>query len=544
MVQALSTKHEHGMGTFTHNHLEVYTNWGGGRGWGRRAGRRQWQKNESDYDSDDPRSYRNVKDPDPSSKEYFYDEVDEFHNDRDKILINQDQTIQHKADRSDNEEEVLGWDEEDSEEELEKKTKEFQKHHHIDEMGSDLEEDGEDEDDTTDDKAWARKDDSFMEPILLAIIFLEDEEEEQAAEEEEARMIQRRMAEALDEGDFSIDIAQADETEKEETELKDEEAKVKKDLSKLTKKEKLQILKKESPEMMELVEDCKAKLLELKDELQPLMDQVKSGKIPPGTLGVTYLQTKYHLYLNYCLNINFYMVMKAKHISVKNHPVIGRILSYRKLINELKPADEQMKEEIEHLLSEKDVDLGEEMSPSSSSAEEARPAERKEVKKKRKNKKKLSAMLDEDEINVTKTNGEEEEDDLTEQEQKALEYYKKLEAQQQERKSMLRELHPEEAGDDDGEEMVGLEEGDGDLNEKQTEEEGKRAITYQISKNKGLTTRKKKELRNPRVKHRNKFRKAKIRRKGQVQEARTEVKRYGGELSGIRAGVVKSVKLK
>ncbi|XP_071840057.1 something about silencing protein 10-like isoform X2 [Apostichopus japonicus] len=515
----------------------------------RRAGRRQWQKNESDYDSDDPRSYRNVKDPDPSSKEYFYDEVDEFHNDRDKILINQDQTIQQKADRSDNEEEVLGWDEEDSEEELEKKTKEFQKHHHIDEMGSDLEEDGEDEDDTTDDKAWGKKRRLFHGADFVGDNILdnlqEDEEEEQAAEEEEARMIQRRMAEALDEGDFAIDIAETVETEKEETELKDEEAKVKKDLSKLTKKEKLQILKKESPEMMELVEDCKAKLLELKDELQPLIDQVKSGKIPPGTLGVTYLQTKYHLYLNYCLNINLYMVMKAKHISVKNHPVIGRILSYRKLINELKPADEQMKEEMEHLLSEKDVDLGEEMSPSSSSAEETRPAARKEVKKKkRKNKKKLSAMLDEDEINVTKTNGEEEEDELTEQEQKALEYYKKLEAQQQERKSMLRELHPEEAGDDDGEEMDGLEEGDGDLNEKQTEEEGKRAITYQISKNKGLTTRKKKELRNPRVKHRNKFRKAKIRRKGQVQEARTEVKRYGGELSGIRAGVVKSVKLK
>lgn len=82
------------------------------------------------------------------------------------------------------------------------------------------------------------------------------------------------------------------------------------------------------------------------------------------------------------------------------------LVFFIQLINELKPADEQMKEEIEHLLSEKDVDLGEEMSPSSSSAEETRPAERKEVKKKRKNKKKLSAMLDEDEIDVTKTIGE------------------------------------------------------------------------------------------------------------------------------------------
>lgn len=44
----------------------------------------------------------------------------------------------------------------------------------------------------------------------------------------------------------------------------------------------------------------------------------------------------------------------------------------------------------------------------------------------------------------------------------------------------------------------------------------KRGITYQISKNKGLTPRRKKELRNPRVKNRMKYRKAKIRRKGQV----------------------------
>ncbi|XP_048471186.1 something about silencing protein 10-like [Rhincodon typus] len=73
--------------------------------------------------------------------------------------------------------------------------------------------------------------------------------------------------------------------------------------------------------------------------------------------------------------------------------------------------------------------------------------------------------------------------------------------------------------------------------------DGKRKITYQIAKNKGLTPKRKKIDRNPRVKHREKFRRAKIRRKGQVREVRTEVHRYGGELSGIRVGVKKSTKL-
>lgn len=66
---------------------------------------------------------------------------------------------------------------------------------------------------------------------------------------------------------------------------------------------------------------------------------------------------------------------------------------------------------------------------------------------------------------------------------------------------------PEKAPDNDADQDEATEELD---------EDAKRAITYQIAKNKGLTPHKKKELRNPRVKHRMKFRKAVIRRKGQV----------------------------
>ena len=53
---------------------------------------------------------------------------------------------------------------------------------------------------------------------------------------------------------------------------------------------------------------------------------------------------------------------------------------------------------------------------------------------------------------------------------------------------------------------------------------------FQIEKNKGLTARKKKELRNPRVKHRMKFKKAKTRRKGQVCS-------FSFNLQGIKKGV-------
>jgi len=80
--------------------------------------------------------------------------------------------------------------------------------------------------------------------------------------------------------------------------------------------------------------------------------------------------------------------------------------------------------------------------------------------------------------------------------------------------------------------------------DEEDEELARRGITYQMAKNKGLTPHRKKELRNPRVKHRGKYRKALIRRKGAVRTVRKELQRYGGEMSGIKASVTKSVKFR
>jgi U3 small nucleolar RNA-associated protein 3 len=75
------------------------------------------------------------------------------------------------------------------------------------------------------------------------------------------------------------------------------------------------------------------------------------------------------------------------------------------------------------------------------------------------------------------------------------------------------------------------------------DDEKRRSITYEISKNKGLMPKRSKLQRNPRVKHRVKYQKAKVRRKGQVREVRTEVKKYAGEMSGINKRVKKGIKL-
>ncbi|XP_074097545.1 UTP3 small subunit processome component Sas10 [Cotesia typhae] len=115
---------------------------------------------------------------------------------------------------------------------------------------------------------------------------------------------------------------------------------------------------------------------------------------------------------------------------------------------------------------------------------------------------------------------------------------------------ILGNSNPDNEEEDDAEMdgMSGLSKDDDEEMEEHPEVEvsgeEKRPITTQIAKNKGLTPYRKKELKNPRVKHRIKFRKAKIRRKGAVREVRKELKRYDGEISGIKASVKKGIKLK
>uniref|UniRef100_A0A8D3BNF9 UTP3 small subunit processome component n=1 Tax=Scophthalmus maximus TaxID=52904 RepID=A0A8D3BNF9_SCOMX len=351
--------------------------------------------------------------------------------------------------------------------------------------------------------AWGKKKKMFYDSDYVTIKGKSNEEleTEEQEEEEEAKSIQKRLAANLSEEDYDLNLFQefAGEDEKDENTTIEKEERIVKDLKEMSQKEKMKLLKKESPELLELIQDFKAKITELKDELQPLVQMIKDGKIPPGK-GADYIKTKQQLYLNYCTNISFYLVLKAKRIPAHNHPVIERLLTYRNLINELGAVDARLAPEFRRLL-----------------AGEARGARAEGKKTRVCGKKEKVRFFSED-------------SDSDLDEEAALRFYRETE----ERLKLKRK-----SKDPHAEELAKV----GDV-EDELDPDAKRGITYQMAKNKGLTPKRKKIDRNPRVKHREKFRRAKIRRKGQVRDVRREETRYSGELSGIRAGVKKSTKLK
>uniref|UniRef100_H3C659 UTP3 small subunit processome component n=1 Tax=Tetraodon nigroviridis TaxID=99883 RepID=H3C659_TETNG len=364
-------------------------------------------------------------------------------------------------------------------------------------MGSDLEENR--EGDLPNEMAWGTKKKMYYDADSMTTkIFIcpcAGSVIEVLLQRENAKTIQKRLAANLSEEDYDLNFFQIFQ-DKDENQTAEKDERIVKDLNQMSQKEKMKLLKEESPELLELIQDFKAKITELKEELQPLVQMVKDGRIPPGK-GADYLQTKQQLYLNYCTNISFYLVLKAKRIPAHNHPVIERLLTYRNLINELGAVDARLAPQYRELLSGGEKYNGSKMRVSV-----------------RRQKKSGEPAPDTEEDSSS---------DLDEE--AALRFYREVEEQVK----LKRKAKTEE-----DEEFV----------EEELDPTEKRGITYEMAKNKGLTPKRKKIDRNPRVKNREKFRRAKIRRKGQVREVRREEKRYSGELSGIRAGVKKSTKLK
>ena len=220
---------------------------------------------------------------------------------------------------------------------------------------------------------------------------------------------------------------------------------------------------------------------------------------------------------------------------MQNHPVVKRLVQFRSLLQQLENAGTSLQPEIDSLL--KKIRDDEKMNREDFVRTVIPPRKKLRILSSRpqstvveaSKQEEKNAVITKKKINVP----------LTRDEEQALDFYKAV--------SKSKKDNEDESEDDDEEPNLDLTAGgDSAINasEQGEEEIGKRGINYQIAKNKGLTPHRSKEQRNPRVKHRMKFRKAKIRRKGQIREPRKELKKYGGEISGIKATVIRSVKLK
>ncbi len=438
--------------------------------------------------------------------DYEPSDSEEDYNEREKKLLNK---VRNRKKRdTDDKVAVLGFDDtvddQDEDDDDEDDDDDFDDKF---EGESDFE-DANDNDGIPDSRAWGKKrkdfySTDFVDPDYSSYNVKEAELAEQ--EELESKAIQLRLAQQLNEADFTLNVYQtASVSEKDETdEVKTTHTKS--DLSDLSHRQKVQLFRKDAPEFEGLVQDFQQHLEESQRLLEPILDYVKQNQLP--TLPIfEFVNTKNNLTLTYCSNVSFYLVLKAQRTPIKNHPLVKRLVQMRQLLQQLEEKyDRVVKPQLESFL--QDIRNGHELTIVDSS--------KKMINSSKTSKKKLKLLST---IDVGKRRDNESATDVDE---------KGIPTDMMETDS-----ENDDEGEEDEEENDG---GDGT--------DDRRQITYQMSKNKGLTPHRKKELRNPRVKHRNKFRKAIIRRKGAVRTVRKELKRYGGEVSGIKATTKKGIKI-
>lgn len=378
---------------------------------------------------------------------------------------------------------------------------------------SDFEEEADANDGIPDERAWGKKRRDFYSTDFVDQDYSSynvNEEHAAEQEEEEARAIQQRLAKQLEEADFTLDVFSSGRKSTKggaQSEERESSIHLKSDLSDLSQRQKLQMFRKDSPEFEGLVADFEQRILESQQILDPVLEYFRKNQhlvLPIAD----FVRTKNELSLTYCSNVAFYLVLKAKRIPIKNHPLVKRLVQLRQLLLQIETKYETVvKPQLEKLLAA--IASGNEFEIRANTPSVPLPIKPKKSK-----------------LNIVKAFDNEPDEEPMDDTDNTDEDENPISSKEAPTQS-----------DSDEEEQL-------DEAEEMGDDEERRQITYQMSKNKGLTPHRKKELRNPRVKHRNKFRKALIRRKGAVRTVRKESKRYGGEVSGIKASTKKGIKIK
>ena len=489
-------------------------------------------------------------------------EVEQWENDEDQRILGNVQLGRRRKDEG-GPKEVFALSGTDSDSDLELpdikkmrkqkyKKKEPKQEENVD---SDLGSVGDEKEEQEDLKRWGRKKKSYyggntgqeMEEDLD-----DSDLEENKMEEIEAAKLQSKQLEMMEEEDFlDTFVPKKIEEKKKKTQKVEVVDSVAKDFSKLTTKEQSKLFRQQNPEFDGVVADLHHSLAEAA-QLSKVVSLAEAGDLPAGPC-LDFVRYKLEILLNYSTNISTYLMFKAKGINLTLHPVTGRLVQYRQLLDQVESVGGDVMEQVNSLLS----GLGKGEDVKTLVKEEKRRVAR---ELKRKNSKPLKFKKLEPESAGRKGEKKKKKDEkespkaeegLTRDEQMALEVYQAMRKKKEDVQQSEDESENEDVEEEEAEESTSVPESSGNTYNNENEDleeddldidDGKRGITYKIAKNKGLTPKRSKLQRNPRVKNRVKYQKAMKRRKGAVREVRDQNTKYGGEASGINMRVKKGVK--
>jgi len=105
----------------------------------------------------------------------------------------------------------------------------------------------------------------------------------------------------------------------------------------------------ELADMLSVVKDITKRVKEIKNSMSSLADSIGNNELPVEH-GLSFSEVKLHILLDYCTCMVLYIMLKAEGTSIKNHPVVGRIVTLRTMVEKMRPLDQKLRYQIDKLL--------------------------------------------------------------------------------------------------------------------------------------------------------------------------------------------------
>lgn len=107
-------------------------------------------------------------------------------------------------------------------------------------------------------------------------------------------------------------------------------------------------IEREAPQLVKVLKDIKGGLDDLRAKVQLLTSKVKAGVYPTAD-GISYLEAKHLLLLNYCQSLVYYLLRKAKGLAIEGHPLVHTLLETRLFLEKIRPIDKKLQYQIQKL---------------------------------------------------------------------------------------------------------------------------------------------------------------------------------------------------
>lgn len=110
-----------------------------------------------------------------------------------------------------------------------------------------------------------------------------------------------------------------------------------------------QVIAEDLPEVISKLSDINRQITESTSHINALLTKVKSNEYDT-TGGLSFLEMKFHLLLEYLINLSYTMLLKVDGRNIDGAPVIDRLVEIRTVIEKLRPIDKKLKYQMDKLL--------------------------------------------------------------------------------------------------------------------------------------------------------------------------------------------------